>query len=107
MIADARLDSAGPAPPLLGVGQRDPLRLQRRDVVLNVEVAHLDLAAVDDEDDVVDGDGRLGDVGRYHYLPHSPRGTSEDRLLVHLEEEMVISVNHLGPYVKFSTLVCD
>ena len=59
VVADTGPDSSGSASSLPGVGHRDPLGLQRRHVGLDVEVGHLDLAAVDDVDDVLDGNRRF------------------------------------------------
>ena len=86
MVADSRLDAARSPPSLPGVRQRDPLWLQRGNVVLDVKVAHLDLAAVDNVDDVFDGDRGLGNVCGYYYFSHSPRRSGEDRLLAHLNQ---------------------
>lgn len=52
-----------------------------------------DSAAVNDEDAVLDGDGRLGDVGRHHDLADPPRGYLEDRLLVRRRQGAVQGVH--------------
>ena len=77
MITNSLLYPARPAPPLSGIGQGNPLGSQSGDVPIHVEVGHFDLAAVDDEDDVVDGDRRFGDVGGDHDLA-GPFGRSEN-----------------------------
>lgn len=63
MVALAGLHAAGAATPLPRIGQAHPLGLQRGQVRVQVEAGDLDSAAVDDKDDVVDGDGGLGNVG--------------------------------------------
>ncbi len=55
--------AARPPPPLLQIGLARPHRGVVGHVVVRREELHLHLAAVDDVDDVVDGDGCLGDVG--------------------------------------------
>ena len=55
----------------------DEGRHARHRIVLRLANA----ARVDDEDDVVDGDGRLGDVGRHDDFSNPPRGFGEGQAL--------------------------
>jgi hypothetical protein len=63
MKGEAGTHATRPPPPLLQVGLARPHRGVVGHIVVRREELHLHLAAVDDVDDVVDGDGRLGDVG--------------------------------------------
>mgnify|MGYP006897511352 CR=1 FL=1 len=53
-----------PSPPLLEIGLARPHRGVVGHVVVRREQLHLGLAAVDHVDNVVDGHGRLSNVGR-------------------------------------------
>lgn len=63
MEAESGPDAPRPTLPLLQVGLRRPDGRVVRHVVVRRKQLHLDFTRVDDEDDVVDGDARLGDVG--------------------------------------------
>jgi hypothetical protein len=63
MKSESGTHTARPPPPLLQVGLARPHRGVVGHVVVRREELHLHLAAVDDVHYVVNGDGRLGDVG--------------------------------------------
>ena len=63
MKGEAGTHATRPPPPLLQIRLARPHRGVVGHVVVRREELHLHLAAVDDVDDVVDGDGRFGDVG--------------------------------------------
>eukprot|EP00754_Rhynchopus_humris_P014998 Rhum_TRINITY_DN14423_c2_g1::Rhum_TRINITY_DN14423_c2_g1_i1::g.88930::m.88930 len=62
-------DTAGTSLSLLRVGAADPAGDEAVHALLGRVAVLLVLAGVEDEDDVVDGDGGLGDVGGEHDLP--------------------------------------
>lgn len=68
--------------PLVDVGLADPGRDEGRQVLGRVVPLLLDAGRVDDEDDVGDRDGRLGDVGREDDAPLARAGSLEDSLLL-------------------------
>ena len=69
--------------PLPTAGARRPLLLELGDARLGVKGVDLGAPAVDDVDDAVDRDGRLGNVGRDDDLAHAARRRAEDgRLLL-------------------------
>ena len=53
MVTDTRTDSACTSPTLPGVCQGYPFRLESRQIGFDVEICHLDFAAVDDVNDVL------------------------------------------------------
>ena len=63
MKGEAGTHAAGAPSPLPQIGLARPHRGVVGHVVVRREEIHLHLAAVDDVDDIVDGDGRFGDVG--------------------------------------------
>ena len=67
-VADARLDAAGAAAPLVGVGARDAHRLEPRQADVGLVARHAHQAAVDDDAHAFDGQRGLGDRGRQHDL---------------------------------------
>ena len=74
--------ATGAASALLRGRARDPRGLQRRHPGERVVGFFLESARVDDEDDVVDGHRRLGDVGGQHHLLHPARRALEHALLL-------------------------
>lgn len=67
--AHARHYPTGTTLPLECVRSRHPHRLQAFHVAVGIEVRLLHLARVDDEDTVVDGDGRFREVRRQDNFP--------------------------------------
>ena len=78
----AGADAAGAPDPLARVLGGDPDLLQRRHALALLVRRLLDAARVDDVLDIVDGDGRLGNVGREHDLAHAGRRVPEDEGLL-------------------------
>mmetsp|Transcript_23801 Transcript_23801/g.78855 ORF Transcript_23801/g.78855 Transcript_23801/m.78855 type:complete len:364 (+) Transcript_23801:1181-2272(+) len=79
---DARPHAARAAPSLPRGRARHEDLLERRQTPVRVVAVLLDARAVDDVDDVVDGDGRLGDVRRHDDLPRAlARALEDGRLL--------------------------
>jgi hypothetical protein len=76
------------------IRQADPLGRERRQIRLQVEVGDLDLAAVHHEDNVVDGDGGLGDVGGQDDLAGAGRRPLENGPLGGRRHEAVHRVYH-------------
>ena len=93
-VANPLADSTGSAPALMRRRLRNPRRLQTREVVQSVVRLLLALAAVDDVRDVVDRDGRLGDVGGEDDLANAERGPIEDFPLVRRGHRAVKRQNH-------------
>mmetsp|Transcript_98088 Transcript_98088/g.299907 ORF Transcript_98088/g.299907 Transcript_98088/m.299907 type:complete len:290 (-) Transcript_98088:1542-2411(-) len=84
--AEAVAHAAGAAPALEHLRSRHELLLERRRVGRLVVPLALDLAGVDDEDHVGDGDAGLGDVRAQHDLPDAaPRPLEGLRVLVAAE----------------------
>ena len=97
-VANPLADSTSSAPALMRRRLRNPSRLQTREVVQSVVRLLLALAAVDDVRDVVDRDGRLGDVGGEDDLANTARGPVEDFPLVRRGHRAVKRQNRaLGP----------
>ena len=70
-----------------GAGDED--LLEGREAPVGVVAVLLDARAVEDVDDVVDRDGRLGDVGRDDHLPHPARRPVKDAQLIRRGERRV------------------
>ena len=68
MKCKPRPDTASATPPLLKVGLGRPHGGVVGHVVVRGKQLHLGLTRVDDEHNVVDGDGRLGNVCRQDHL---------------------------------------
>ena len=64
----------------------------------------LHLAAVDDENDVVDGDGRFGDVGREDDLLDAGRSSLEDELLI-LSRQRTVQRQNAEPLLVLENAV--
>ncbi len=69
--AETGSDSAGSTLSLQSVGPRDPDGVERLHALRRIESLFLHSADVNDEDAIVDGDRRLGDVGRQDDLPNA------------------------------------
>jgi hypothetical protein len=82
MKSEAGTHATRPPPPLPQVGLARPHRGVVGHVVVRREELYLHLAAVDDVDDIVDGDGGLGDVGGEDDLGDGGGGGVEDGPLV-------------------------
>ena len=82
MKGEAGPNASGAPPPLLQIGLARPHRGVVGHVVVRREELHLHLAAVDDVDDVVDGDGGLGNVGGEDDLGDAVGGVVEGSALV-------------------------
>jgi len=80
--AHALADAAGAAAALLARGLGGPALDEEAEAVDVVDARLLDAAGVDHVHHVLDGDGRLSDVRRNHYLPHAARRDLEDGPLV-------------------------
>ena len=80
-VADARLDAAGAAAPLVGVGARDAHRFEPRQADVGLVAGHAHEAAVDDDAHAFDGQRGLGDRGRQHDLPPPRRRRLDGAIL--------------------------
>jgi hypothetical protein len=94
VVALAGLNAPCAPPPLTRIRQADPLGRQRRQIRLQVKIGDLDLAAVHHEDNVVDGDGGLGDVGGQDDLAGAGRRPLENGPLGGRRHEAVHRVYH-------------
>jgi hypothetical protein len=81
-IADAGLESAGPALPLLGRRARNSLRFQAAHTSSRIKNGAANQTRVNNDADALNRQARLGDVGCQHYLALTVSGRSKRGLLI-------------------------
>ena len=81
-VGDARLDASGPAGALVGRVAADRHRRQPGHAGRRVEARRPGEPAVDDDAHALDGQRRLGDVGRQHDAPPARRRRRQGEVLL-------------------------